>query len=82
MTGEEDTKHVIYLTLVPIGTAKQAGDARDGSSLVGVCLDSDSRVVANRKKVVDNFESVVPSREVGGCDSANLCELGSGVIFK
>jgi hypothetical protein len=80
MAGKEDTVQIVDLSLVPVGTVKETGDAGHGGSLVGVGLDTNAGVVADREKVVDNLESVLARGVVGGSDGADLGELGSGVV--
>lgn len=80
MTGEEDTVKVVHLSLVPVGTVKKSGDTGNGRGLIGVGLDTDSGVMTNREKVVDDFESVLARGVVGSSDCANLSELSSGVV--
>jgi hypothetical protein len=81
VTSKEDTVKVVHLSLVPVGTVKQAGDTGDRRSLVGVGLDTNSGVVADRKKVVDNFETVLARGVVGSSNCADLGELGSSIVY-
>jgi hypothetical protein len=81
VAGEEDTKEIVDLTLVPVGTIKQASDTWDGRSLIGVGLDTDSGVVADRKELVDDLEAVLAGREIGSSDGGDLGELGGGVVW-
>lgn len=82
VTDEEDTEHVVDLTLVPVGTVVEACDGGYGRSLVGVGLDADARVVADGEHVVDDLEALVAGRVVDGGDVADLCEFGGGVVFE
>lgn len=80
MTGEEDTVQVVHLSLVPVGTVKESGDTGDRRGLIGVGLDTDSGVVTDREKVVDDFESVLARGVVGSSDCADLSKLSGGVV--
>lgn len=80
MASEEHAKEIVDLSLVPVGTVKETGDTGDGRDFVGVGLDTDTRVVADREEIVDDFKSVLSARVVGGSDRADLGELGSGVV--
>lgn len=80
VTGEEDTVKVVHLSLVPVGTVKESGDTGNGRGLIGVGLDTDSGVVTNREKIVDDFESVLARGVVGSSDCADLSELSGGVV--
>ena len=82
MASEENTIQIVDLTLVPVGAIEEAGDARNGGSLVGVGLDADSGVVSDGEKVVDDLETVLAGGVVGGCNSADLGELSGSVIFR
>jgi hypothetical protein len=81
VADEEDTEQVVDLTLVPVGTSEETGDAGNGGSLVGVGLDADASIVANAQKVVDDLEALVPRGEVGGRDGADLGELCGSVVW-
>ena len=82
VADEEDTEHVVDLTLVPVGTVVEACDGGYGRSLVGVGLDADARVVADGEHVVDDLEALVAGRVVDGGDVADLCEFGGSVVFE
>ena len=82
VVDEEDTEHVVNLTLVPVGTVVKACDGGYGRGLVGVGLDADARVVADGEHVVDDLETLVAGRVVDSGDVADLCELGGGVVFE
>lgn len=82
MTSKEDTVKVVHLSLVPVGAVKKSSDTGNRRGLVGVCLDTDSGVVADRKKVVDNFETVLARGVIGSSNCADLGELGSGVVYQ
>lgn len=81
MAGKEDTKEIVDLTLVPVGSVVQAGDAGDGGGLIGVRLDSDAGVMADGEQVVDDFKALVSGWVIGGSDGAELRELGSSVVY-
>jgi hypothetical protein len=53
--GEEDAVHVPNLTLVPVGRTVNFHRGLDGAQLVGVRLDADARVIAERQQVVDQL---------------------------
>lgn len=80
VAGEEDAKQVVDLALVPIRAVVEGGQAGDGGCLVGIGLDTDSRVVTNAKQVVHDLESLIAGGEIYGGDVTDLGELGSGVI--
>lgn len=80
MTDDENPKHVVNLTLVPVGAIEERGDAGNRRGLVGVGLNPDAGIVANAKEVVDNLEPLVAGREVDGGDVADLGELGGSVV--
>lgn len=80
VADKEDSKKIVGLALVPVGSVKEASDAGHGRNLVGVGLDADSGVVANAEKVVDNLESLVARGVIDGRDGADLRELGRGVV--
>lgn len=82
VTDEEDTEHVVNLTLVPVGAVVEGCDGGYGRGLVGVGLDADTRVVADGEHVVDDLEALVAGRVVDSGDVADLCELGGGVVFE
>jgi hypothetical protein len=82
VADEEDTEHVVDLTLVPVGTVVEACDGGYGRGLVGVGLDADARVVADGEHVVDDLEALVAGRVVDSGDVADLCEFGGGVVFE
>ena len=80
MVDEEDAEEVVDLTLVPVGALEEGHDGGDGGRLVGVGLDADARVVADGEEVVDDLEALRARGVVGGCDGADLRELGGGVV--
>jgi len=82
VTDEEDTEHVVDLTLVPVGAVVEACDGGYRRGLVGVGLDANARVVTDGEHVVDDLEALVAGRVVDGGDVANLCEFGGGVVFE
>jgi len=82
VTGKEDTEKVVHLSFVPVGTIKKSGNTGDGRSLIGIGLNTDSRVVTDRKEVVDDFETVLARGVIRSSDSANLGELSGSVVFK
>lgn len=82
VAGEEDTEHVVHLTLVPQSTLEQTGNTGHGAGLVGVGLDTDTRVVAHTEHVVDDLEALVAGGEVDTGDVRDLSVFGRGVVFQ
>ncbi len=80
MTAEENTKHVVDLSLVPVGSIIETADTGHRRCLIGVCLHTDTGVVSDTQHVVDNLESLVAGREVDSGNIGDLCELASGVV--
>jgi hypothetical protein len=82
VANEEDTEHVVDLTLIPVGAVVKTCDGGYGRCLIGVGLHADARVVADGEQVVDDLEALVAGRVVDGSDIADLGELGCGVVFE
>lgn len=82
MTREEDTKHVVNFTLVPQCAIEKTGHTGDGLCLVTVCLDTDTRVVADTEHVVDNLKSLVAGGIVDRSYIGDLGVLGGGVVLE
>lgn len=82
MTGEENAKHVVHFTLVPQSAIEKTGHTGDGLSLVAVCLDADTGVVADAEHVVDDLESLVAGGIVDRSNIGDLCVLGGGVVLE
>lgn len=82
VAGEEDTKEVVDFTLVPVCAIVEGCDGGYRRCLVGVALDADARVVADRKHVVNDLKALVACGIVDCGDVADLGELGSGVILQ
>lgn len=82
MTGEEDAEHVVHFTFVPKSAVEEAGHTRDGLCLVAVCLDADTRVVADTEHVVDNLESLIAGGIIDRSYIGDLCVLGGGVVLE
>lgn len=80
VVDEEDAEEVVDLALEPVGALVEGHERLDGRRLVGVRLDADARVVADGEGVVDDLEALRARGVVGGCDGADLRELGGGVI--
>jgi hypothetical protein len=78
--NEEHAKHVVDLTLIPVGTVVEASNRRDGLCLVGIGLNAYPRVVSNAQKVIDDLKPLIAGREVDGCDIRNRGEFGSSMI--
>lgn len=81
MADEEDTKEIVHLPLVPVGTVEDACDTGHGRSLIGVSLDANSGIVPDTEEVVDNLESLVAGGEIDGGNIADLGELGGSVVY-
>jgi hypothetical protein len=82
VSNEEDTKQIVNLTLVPVGTVVETAKRRDGGGLVGVGLDADTGVVADGEHVVDDLETLVASGVIDSGDVADLGEFGGGVVLE
>lgn len=82
VVGEEDTKQIPDFALIPVGTVVKAGDGWNGGGLVGVGLDTDTRVVADGQHVVDNLEALVAGGVVDSGNVAHCGELGGCVVFE
>lgn len=82
VVDKEDAEQIVHFALVPVGAIVQARDRGHRSSLVGVRLDADARVVADREHVVNNLEALVASGVVDGGDVGNAGELGGRMVLK
>ena len=82
VTDEEDTEEVVDLALVPVGAVVQVADTGHGGGLVGICLDPQTRVVADAQHVVDDLEALVLGGVVDGGDVGHLGVLGGGVVLE
>ena len=80
MSNEEDPKHVVDLTLVPVGAIVKAGNRRYRLCLVGIGLNAYPRVVSNAQKVIDDLEPLIAGREIDSRDIRNRGELRRGVV--
>ena len=80
MSSEEDSVHVPSLTLEPVDRVEQSSEGGDGGDLVGVGLDADTAVEANRQAVVDNLETVGARRIIDSAHIHDLLELSVGVV--
>lgn len=80
MADEENTEHIVNLTLVPVGSVVEGCDGWDRLCLVGVGLDSYAGIVADTEQVVHNLESLIATWEVNCCDIGNSSELGGSVV--
>lgn len=80
VTNKEDAEHIINLPLVPVRPVIKICNAGDRGCLVCVSLDSNSGVVADAQKVVNNFKSLVSSGEIDSGNIGYLGELSSGII--
>jgi hypothetical protein len=82
VSNEEDTEQIVDLTLVPVGTIVETAERRNRGGLVGVGLDTNASVVADREHVVDDLETLVTSRVVDSGDVADLGELCGSVVLE
>lgn len=82
MVGEEDTKHIVGLSLIPVGTIIKTCDGWHGSCLIGICLHSDSGIVTDGQKIVDNLKSMILGWVIHGSDIGDLSVLGSGMALQ
>ena len=82
VAGEENTKHIVHLTLVPKSSLEQTSDTRDWSGLIGVGLHTNTGVVADAQHVVDNLKTLILRGEVDGRDIGDLGEFGGGVVLE
>lgn len=82
MANKEDTKQVVHLPFIPISSIVQVTDGWDWLCLIGVCLNTKSRVVTNTQHVVNNLESLIAGWEVNGRDVGNLGVLGGSVVLE
>jgi hypothetical protein len=80
VSNEEDTEQIVDLSLIPVCSIVQTRNAGDWRCLVGVCLDTNSGVVAHAQEVVDNFESLVSGGKINSSDVGDLGELCGGII--
>lgn len=77
---EEDTEHIVDLTLVPVSGLEKAGSRGHSAELASVGLHADSGVEADAEHVVYNLESVFTAGEVGSSDVHERTELRTGVV--
>jgi hypothetical protein len=82
MVGEEDAVHVPNLSLVPVGSLVDLVARVNRRQLVGVGLDADSRVVAQRKEIVDDLEAVGTRWDVHAGDVDEILELRLVMILE
>ena len=82
VTGEENTEHIIHLTLVPQGTLEKASDTGDGGGLITVGLDTDTGVETDTEQVVDNLKALITGGEVDTSNVGDLGELSSSVVLQ
>lgn len=80
MTGEENTKEIVYFAFVPVGSVVEGGDAGNGGCFIGIGLDTDAGVVSDGEEIVDDFEALFAGREIACCDGAHLGEFGPRVV--
>lgn len=75
MVSEEHAVHVPDLTLVPVGGFVDIVARVNRRQLVGVGLDADSGVVAERQQIVDDLEAVRSRWHVHSGDVDEIFEL-------
>lgn len=68
MIREEDAKHVVDFTLIPVCTVVQRCDRGHRRGFVRISLDPYPRVVRDAEHVVDDLETVLAGREIDGRD--------------
>lgn len=81
VAGEVDAVQIVDFALVPVCAVKETSDTGDSRGFVGVGLDSDARVVADREQVVHDLEALVAGGIIGGSNGADLGEFGSGIVW-
>lgn len=82
VAGKEHSKHIPHLTLIPQSSFEQPGDTGNRGGFIGVCLNTNTGVVANAEQVVNNLEPLVLGRIVDGGDIGDLGELGGRVVLQ
>lgn len=82
VSGEEDTEHVVNLTLVPQGSFVQTSETGHRAGLIGVGLYADTRVVSDAKKVVNDLEALVSGWIIDRGDIRDRRKFGRGVVFE
>lgn len=80
VSSKEDSVHVPSLTLEPVDRVEETGQRGDGRDLVGVGLDTNAAVEADREAVVDDLEAVGARGVVDSTHIHDLLELGVGVV--
>ena len=68
MSNEEDTKQIVDLTFVPVGTIVEIAQTGYWSGLIRVRLDPQARVVTDAEHVVDDLKALVLGGVVDGGD--------------
>lgn len=81
VTDEDDAEQVVHLSLEPVGTSIEAGDAGHGRRFVGIRLHADAGVMTDAEEVVDDLEALLAAGIVDSCNRADLCELGRGIVY-
>lgn len=82
VADEENAEEIVDLALVPVSAVVEVADAGHGGGLVGICLDPQTRVVADAQHVVDDLEALVLGGVVDGGDVRHLGVLGGGVVLE
>lgn len=82
MSDEEDAKKIIDFALVPVGAIIEIAQTGHWSRLIGICLDSDARVVADTEHVVHDLESLVLGGVIDSSNVRDLSVFGSGVVLE
>jgi hypothetical protein len=80
VSNEEDAKHVVDLTLIPVGSVVEAGNRWYRLRLVGIGLDAYPGVVSDAQKVIDDLESLITGREIDSRDIRNCGEFRRSVV--
>lgn len=82
MSNEEDAKKIIDLALVPVGAIVEIAQTGYWGRLIGICLDSDARVVADTEHVVHDLESLVLGGVIDSSNVRDLSVFGCGVVLE
>lgn len=82
MPYEENSKKIVNLSLVPIGSFVKSRDARDRRSLIGIGFYSDSRVMPDAEEIVYNLKPVAFSWVIDGCDIGHHRVFSGCMVFE
>jgi hypothetical protein len=82
VANKENTKQVVHLSLVPIGSVIEIAETGNRCRLIRIRLDPQARVVTDTEHVVDDLEALVLGGIVDGRDVRDLGILGGGVVLE